>query len=181
MTSMPTLCLARCTWRANNGQRPARYLSKVCVSIKTLLSCVSTLRLSWWQWETIDALRNYWMKPKKLTLTWSLFRRLVKHSNKSACRNVLPGKRSGTVDNSEMERNSSAGVPRVLQAPLAGCGVSPPSSPTLLPEAVQEKKDLNSYQRSTVGQSSNYASVAYCLVSCCLVCRAPSWNAHECS
>jgi len=37
------------------------------------------------------------------------------------------------------------GVPRGLQGPLAGCGVSPPSSLTPPPEAVQEKGDLNSY------------------------------------
>ncbi len=42
-------------------------------------------------------------------------------------------------------RNYSAGVPRGLQGPLAGCAglrpqVSPPSSPTLPPEAVLEKE-----------------------------------------
>jgi hypothetical protein len=37
------------------------------------------------------------------------------------------------------------GVPRGLQGPLAGCGVSPPSPPTLPPEAAREKKDLNNY------------------------------------
>ncbi len=37
------------------------------------------------------------------------------------------------------------GVPRGLQGPLAGYGVSPSSSPTLPPEAVQEKRNLKSY------------------------------------
>src|SRR6266566_2341769 len=37
------------------------------------------------------------------------------------------------------------GVPRGLQGPLAGCGVSPPFSLTPPPEAAQEKGDLNSY------------------------------------
>ena len=37
------------------------------------------------------------------------------------------------------------GVPRGLQGPLAGCGVSPPFSLTPPPEAVQEKGDLHSY------------------------------------
>jgi hypothetical protein len=41
--------------------------------------------------------------------------------------------------------NYSAGVPRDLQGPLAGCGVSPPFSLTPPPEAAQEKGDLNSY------------------------------------
>src|SRR6266480_7260996 len=38
------------------------------------------------------------------------------------------------------------GVPRGLQGPLAGCGVSPPFSLTLPPEAVQEKRNLHSYK-----------------------------------
>jgi hypothetical protein len=36
------------------------------------------------------------------------------------------------------------GVPRGLAGPLAGCGLSPPASLTLPPQAAQEQRNLNS-------------------------------------
>src|SRR6266496_2008393 len=62
------------------------------------------------------------------------------------------------------------GVPRGLAGPLAGCGVSPPSSPTLPPEAVPEQRNLNSYKIAAIGRSANrYRGTFFIFYRCVIV------------